>query len=345
MYRSSTFRRWIAAATLAGATLLPYTARAQDPCDDLESCIREGKALHDKGNVDDAIVDFKHAMTMNPGMDQLLQLYFNLAGCFVIRGEPHKAIAQYELFLSKAPADNPIRSREEVMRLIANLRVYEEGIKLREQEKTKERRGESANYSTAIERLLQAHGLARTQYGRGIVLRDLGITQELAGDYGLASESFEGYLREFGERARDRKEILEKIEQLREWERNPPVAQENAAKPMPAPKPALSPSVSQSTHSSFFQRHLWSTVSAGAAVVLGTGSIASLLWANREYDELKERCISSRCSPADAESVQSKDRLAQLLGAGAGLSLAAAAVIYYFELPAAVDKNGLKVEF
>ena len=348
----NSFTRLASAIVFTAATLLPYQARA-DQCMTLESCITDGNTHYEAGHVDEAIDDFKQALGMNPKPEQLLRLYNNLAVCFLSRGEPSKAIMQYDLFLTKAADDNSIRSREEVNKLIADLRVYDEGIRLREQERGIERSGQKSNYGAAIEKLHQAHGLARTRYGRGVVLRDLGRTYELAKEYGLAAESFEGYLREFGQRAADRAQFLEKIEQLREWEQNPPLqipVQKIPVHSIPTnnvPESVKAPE--QVPTASFLQQHLWSTVAAGAAVALGAGTLASYLSANAAYNDLRDRCDgNASCDPSDADAIKSKDTITTLLGISSALALGTAGALFYFELPknvtAGVTSDGVNVK-
>lgn len=313
--------------------------RRSSLCGTVEQCTQQGSEEYKKGSLGNAINIFKEALTMDPVPEYRAALHLNLAACYKDLGEPGLAIDQLLRYLRERPDNSDLPDRNKIDQSLSGLHLYEQGLELREEERRREiKPGEKRDFNPAIGLLEKAYAAASARSSLGALLRDLGVTYELAGNYKLAAENYEGYLRELGPRARDRDMLWKRIKSLRERE-----------KEIELP---LIPPVSLSTPApSFWEAHKLSTIIAGGAAALGIGALANHLGANAAYADLRERCEGKdTCSPADAEGIRSRDTLTAVLGISSALALGAAGALFYFELPEYVPTaaaNGVqwKVKF
>lgn len=312
---------------------LSSPARAQEEkvssgCGTVEQCTIQGTEKYKAGGLADAITIFNEALTMNPDPEYRAVLYLNLSACYKDLGEPGLAIEQLLLFLKERPEQSTILpTRDKIDQSLTGLHLYEQGLRVREEERQRELKpGERHDFSKAIHLLELACDAASARSSFGAVLRDLGVTYELAGKYKLAAQNYEGYLREMGPGAHDKDELQRRIISLKTKEEKLDVP------PLTAPASLAVPS--------FLDTHPWSLLTAGGAVALGVGALVNHLEANADYQDLRERCEGNNsCSSADASGIQTRDTITTALGISSAVALGTAVALFYVEMP----KNVLNV--
>ncbi len=315
-------------------------------CTSPQQCFDFGENAYQENDLSSATKYFQEALNREPDWFNRALFQWNI-GITLFERDPDNARRYFEKYaendldglalearrLQKTyvpPSENEVQTRIALCML-----------------KSGKQRQNAQNYTEAIEyysKVLLSPYLSRDI--RTTIIYDLAVSSDQAGRTEQALDNFKLYLAEKPE-AIERSSVELKIDEL-----GKKIADKKAAEQVALPVPETddtskgpSPEIQKP---SFFQQHRWSSVAAGGAVALGLGTLASHLNANSAYDDLRNRCAGDpMCSPADADAVNGKDQRTLLLGVGSMVTLGAAAVLYYFELPKSttVDADGIEVEF
>ena len=313
----------------------------QAVCSDAKECFERGKEEFERRNYVHAEELFAQALSLSsPGKSRVIMLY-NLGSSCLLGDKAERAADYFKLYLSEdleqVHQEMPAApSPEDIHSLLLGISLYQEGEEFYS-------RGFFAEsivmYRRAQQHFAQHQELELSIQAAKSMHLPLARAYDAAGNYAKAHQEYNLYLGQALASA-EYPAIEQRITELENILRLPP--DKNI--------PGVSEPGRHSPESSasFFQRHLWSTLTAGGAAVFGAGALAVRSSATAEYQELRRRCTgNSDCSAADADPVRRKDRIAAIFGISSLAALAAAGVIYYLELPAANSRataEGVQLE-
>ena len=311
---ASLFRKYACALVLATATALPSPALADTfrVCTDAKSCYRQGAALYEQGNYQEALQFFQESYKETTDRTVRATLLYNIANTHANLRQPQLATEYLTLYVAENPSE-----RGTITPMLEALAIYGQGLDSYDHK----------NYAVAVEKFKQVYGrVAKTESLRVTVLHDLAESYEQLGRYDLAAEYYTLYLNDSGHRAQDKKSIEAK---MAVWSAKvlPPISQ---AEPEhnSLPEPVLMEKPKE--EKSFLWQHPWSTGSASVGAAALIGGMVTGYMARSKFNDLKKSCAPG-CSEGDINTVDTQSSIANGLFIFAGVAVSAAAGLYWWE--------------
>ncbi len=330
----------IASCVLFSSPVTESPAHADSPsrqsvCGTAQDCYQIGAEKYGRGEYQAALILFQESYRQTKDRQARTTLLYNIGSTYAILREPEMAREYFSLYFA---GTRDAIERKNIKTTIDAMSLYMEG---------KEQYAKR-NYAAALETFKRVYErMAQTKNFRSVLLLEIGQTYEKVGKRKLAADYYALYLDEAGDKAQERKEIEEKIRNLKAEENRteenragekgallepvpPHAAAELPAKP--AEVEAIAGSAPSLPEKSFLQKHSWS-ISAGAIGVASLlGGLTAGYLASSKYDDLKNSCgRTGGCPDEDVDGVGTLATMANALYVTAGIAAIAAGTLYWRE--------------
>ena len=311
---ASLFRKYACPLVLATAVALPSPALADTfrVCTDAKSCYRQGAALYQQGNYQEALQFFQESYKGTTDRTVRSTLLYNIANTHANLRQPQLATEYLTLYVAENPSE-----RGTIAPMLEALAIYSQGLDSYDHK----------NYAVAVEKFKQVYGrVAKTESLRVTVLHDLAESYEQLGRYDLAAEYYTLYLNDSGHRAQDKKSIEAK---MAVWSAKAPSPRSQAEPEHHSlPEPVLMEKPKE--EKSFLWQHPWSTGSASVSAAALIGGMVAGYMARSKFNELNNSCAPG-CSERDIDTVATQSSIANGLFILADVTAGAASGLYWWE--------------
>lgn len=334
-------RKYMLPAVLGFSLSMPAYAQKELPemsleqiaaCQNSQDCYYRGKEEFGQGQYERAEAFFRRANSLaSPGKSKTIMLY-NMGSICLIGNKVEKAQEYFQLYLDENIEQvqtemSTAPSRAEINSVLVGIGLYQEGMNFFARNKF----AESIVLYTRAQHYFEEHPeLALSALVATSLHLPLGKAYDKAGKFSEAHREYQLYV-DTAPVSPETHLVKQRIAELDKL-----LASKKEENVVPV-KPHLiipPPIVVSPPPKSFFQQHKWSLLTASGAAALGVGALVNHLGANANYQDLRDRCEKNNsCSPADADSIKTKDTITAILGLGSALALGTAGVLFYFERP------------